>query len=224
MFFHLSTYDISRSSLSLLFSYLFPFCYASFHSLREAKRRGEERTEELSDEWKESVKGMERRRPGSSILEDSFYLSVSPLFGSLSIRPVCRGSVRFSLFTFPLHSLRSWRMEWGTEARVRSRVWRVEWGTAGRCGEEGREPAKRREWETPGSDQPLSHSLPFVSRSFGVLSGSLRFPSVPLSDRAPKDEGREWGKGKEPRTRRCAHDFLFSSLTHLSHLSHRRPA
>lgn len=49
-----------------------------------------------------------------------------------------------------------WRMEWGTEARVRSRVWRVEWGTAGRCGEEGREPAKRREWETPGSDQPLS--------------------------------------------------------------------
>jgi len=121
---------------------------------------------------------------------------------------------------------RGWRSdeEWGTEARVRSRVWRVEWGTAGRCGEEGREPAKRREWETPGSDQPLSHSLPFVSRSFGVLSGSLRFPSVPLSDRAPKDEGREWGKGKEPRTRRCAHDFLFSSLTHLSHLSHRRPA
>ena len=119
MFFHLSTYDISRSSLSLLFSYLFPFCYASFHSLREAKRRGEERTEELSDEWKESVKGMERRRPGSSILEDSFYLSVSPLFGSLSIRPVCRGSVRFSLFTFPLHSLRSWRMEWGAaEPRV----------------------------------------------------------------------------------------------------------
>lgn len=51
MFFHLSTYDISRSSLSLLFSYLFPFCYASFHSLREAKRRGEERTEEVSDEW-----------------------------------------------------------------------------------------------------------------------------------------------------------------------------
>ena len=45
MFFHLSTYDISRSSLSLLFSYLFPFCYASFHSLREAKRRGAERTE-----------------------------------------------------------------------------------------------------------------------------------------------------------------------------------
>lgn len=57
-FFHLSIglilliyFWCSRSSLSLLFSYLFPFCYASFHSLREAKRRGEERTEEVSDEW-----------------------------------------------------------------------------------------------------------------------------------------------------------------------------